>query len=305
MPSEPLILPEPAHSLFALTADLLEQWLPTILPPGASWWLGGGTVLAAQWEHRTSTDLDIFLPGNTGIAALSPEWDGRFTNEMAELGATRLAIQAKGMKFSFPSGRVEITTLDPMPALDPVAVRVDDRDAWVLPNACILTGKLSGREMRMPPRDVFDICVAAEEAPKALRCAVNHLPTQSRAEIVARLLESEADYLEDAAESILDPAPQWSHLLTVGTREASSALVALAYREIDVTYENGQACVRLETESGAGSSLNFGSAQELVQGLLELGLEQWIVGNHGSIEAFLRVAKVKLSSSNNTRGGPP
>lgn len=72
MSREVLHLPEPAGTLLHSAFETLDGALTGIVPRGQRWRLGGGTVLAARWGHRKSTDIDIFLPGNSGITALEP-----------------------------------------------------------------------------------------------------------------------------------------------------------------------------------------------------------------------------------------
>ena len=289
--------------MFAHTGPLLEEWLPRILPSGTSWSIGGGTVLAAQWQHRVSTDIDIFLPGRAGIAALSPQWDRRFVDEMAALGATHVDVQTNSLKFSFPSGRVEITALDSTPPLAPFLVQVDGREVHVLPNACVLAGKLTGRGMRMPVRDVFDVCVAADLDPAALRCAVNQMSAQMRTEVAAYLMEGEHNYLEDAPREVLTPATQWAHLLSDGPREAVEIMDGFAYSHADLSYSEGAALVVVETNRGEIFSQRFQNPQELLSGLLKLGLEEWVLANSGTVESFLLTAANGLRSSRNDGGG--
>ena len=69
-------------------------------------------MLTVRWSHRKSTDIDVFLPGGSGITALDPWWNPRFTNRMSALGASRIEVQDRSIKFSFPAGRIEITQLD-------------------------------------------------------------------------------------------------------------------------------------------------------------------------------------------------
>ena len=90
-------LPEPARALFNRTIDLLDGHLSRIVPAGGQWWLGGGTALAAQWRHRVSTDLDIFLPSNRGVSALAldPRWNPDFTTAMSGLGATDIHMGSR------------------------------------------------------------------------------------------------------------------------------------------------------------------------------------------------------------------
>ena len=297
MPPSQLVLPEPAHTLFSRTAALLEARLAGIVPAGGHWWLGGGTVLAAQWHHRISTDIDIFLPADSGLSAIAPNWDRTFTDEMAELGATRVDVQPLSLKFTFPEGRVEITALDPVPSVRGNRTGVEGRDTWVLPNVCILSGKLQGRGMSMPPRDVFDICVAARMDPGSLEGAVNHLHEQTRAEIVAGLLEGLNHFREDAERSILGPLASWQHLLVDGPRIAAEEIRDAVYQEIDLKFEDGQALATVESQGGRQSTLAFRTGESLVQGLLALGLEQWMVAQSGTLNVFTDLATKKIAAS--------
>ncbi len=58
-----LTLPRPAAEVWAATRDVIHRIGPTgenepVIPPH----LGGGTVLAARWRHRMSTDIDVIFP---------------------------------------------------------------------------------------------------------------------------------------------------------------------------------------------------------------------------------------------------
>ena len=297
-----LDLNEPARSLFANTVALLEARLPSVLPPGTSWSIGGGTVLAAQWHHRLSTDIDVFLPSSAGIAGLSPQWNTDFVDEMAALGATHVDVQAKGLKFTLPSGRLEITALDATPPLAPHLVRIDGHEVNVLPNTCILAGKLAGRGMRMPVRDVFDICVAAALDPFALRGAVNQFSPQMRSEVAARLLAGEQNYQTDAPREVFNPDPRWTHLLSDGARQAADAMDAFAYKDVSLAYVEGSALVHAETNRGDALSWEFRAPRELLTGLYGIGLGEWVLGHFGTTDAFLKAAENRFASSRNDRG---
>ena len=53
----------------------------------SGWKLSGDTILAAQWHHRKSTDVDLKVGAKTGLAILDPRYDPSFDQEMKELGA--------------------------------------------------------------------------------------------------------------------------------------------------------------------------------------------------------------------------
>ena len=58
-------LPEPAASHWADACELLYRiWGGTATRA----WIGGGTILAARWAHRQSTDLDFKLSRGTGLS---------------------------------------------------------------------------------------------------------------------------------------------------------------------------------------------------------------------------------------------
>ena len=225
------------------------------------------------------------------MAALSPEWDPRFVNVMQSLGSSHVAVQASSLKFTFPSGRVEITALDPTPPLEPQRTIVDGREVHVLPNVCILAGKIAGRGLRMPTRDVFDICVGQERDPFALRGAINHVSASMRAEIIARLTEGERRYVATAPKEVPEPAPQWRRLLSDAPREAAKILADCAYAKVELAYAEQSASVGVETQGGERASSRFGTPKALLDGLLGMGLEQWIVGNYRTTEAFLAEAQ--------------
>ena len=100
-----LILPEPARSLWlehrgAVRAMLREAGI-------RKYALHGGTILAARWRHRASTDIDITygrrtvglaapgLAGGTGVAAADPR-DRRNPRDRADPSAIERSLPKHG-----------------------------------------------------------------------------------------------------------------------------------------------------------------------------------------------------------------
>ena len=291
-----LTLPEPARSLYKQTHDLLDRWLPDALPDGGVWTIGGGTVLGALWGHRNSTDLDIFLPSDSGMAAISPEWNPEFANRMGERGASAVRVQTRGLKFEFASGRVELTALDLNPPLNPMPVEIGGLPRYMSPIACILTGKLAGRGLRLPPRDVFDIAVAAQLAPDALACAVNHLQPQNRVEITTRLAENADAYRAAAGEAILRPDLQWEHLIEDGPEAALSAIRDLVYRDVSLDFEQGRAQVTVANDAQGRITRKYNSPEALLAGATAMGIRPFLLGPHGTVDRFLKSTARKFTS---------
>ena len=296
MTREVLRLPEPAGTLLHTTFEALDEALAEIVPEGLSWRLGGGTLLAARWGHRKSTDLDIFLPANSGITALDPRWNPRFTNAMHAIGASRVEVQDQSLKFSFPTGRIEITQLDPTPSQPPEPAVVDGRDMTVYANSHILTGKLYGRGKRLPPRDIFDIAVARHEDPGALRTAVNFLDGNLHAEVLHTIRMEAEVYAEDAPNVIIEPAQRWTHLLHEGAERAIEAVELATYRRVDIRYAGNVAGVELASRDGWEAKEVFASGRELAAGLIRLGLERVMLRAHRSVEEFIRAADARLAA---------
>ncbi len=295
--------------MYARAQGVLHEFL-TPLAGGEGWWIGGGTVLAAEWAHRSSTDLDIFLPSSRSIVPLTPRYGGTFLDEMEAVGASSFAVQSRSIKVGFEHGRIEITALDPVPALAPRAVSIDGQAAWVLREAAIMTGKMHRclTQMRTAPRDVFDMCVASVAAPAALRCAVNHILPAQRLAIAQRLLASASDYRDIAPKEILQPAPEYARFM----REAPEMAADLIHKESydgnhEIRYEGGLASVTVRTNGGAEVRHSCPTGTALAQALREMGLEGALYGRDGTTAQFIAEADRHIArvSPRGSVGPPP
>ncbi len=86
-------LPDPAAGLFNAIRDALDRHLTPITPGRSGWTLTGGTALAAVWQHRESTDIDIVVHPKTEIRRLAKTRDSAFWNAMREAGATDMELE--------------------------------------------------------------------------------------------------------------------------------------------------------------------------------------------------------------------
>ncbi len=291
---EVLDLPEPARTLLGTTFETIDNALAGVLPEGQEWRLGGGTLLAARWRHRRSTDVDIFLPESSGIAALDPRWNPTFAEAMSAVGATKVEVQDRSLKFAFPAGRVEITQLDLKPTEAPTSALIEGRHVAVYHNRQILTGKLYGRGRRLPARDIFDVAVAMQQDPDALRAAVNFLDRNLRTEIIHSIRTGAALYADVAPEAIIEPGPQWEHLIRDGPEQAIAAIQYATYRNTRIRYVGDQAEVVLTGADGWQLEESFASGQELAKGLTRFGLERVMLRSHRSTADFIADADAKL-----------
>lgn len=193
-----LTLPQPAAEIWAAARDVLHQIEPpgdyeAVTPPH----LAGGTILAARWHHRASTDIDVIFPRRGTLTDLLQD-DAR--NIVDRLGGDPRLMGHRHVTVIFPSGSIDLAAIDPRPDIGHRETLVDGRTELVLNNTQILRGKLE-RTQEMMPRDVFDIATAAREDPAALASALNMLPEDRATAITWSWREGREDiraaYLQD------------------------------------------------------------------------------------------------------------
>ena len=245
---ERLDLPEPARTLLRQVKAALDEWVTPVCPEEAPWRIGGGTLLAARWGHRLSTDIDIFLDERSGLGALNPRRDMGFTRAMEDAGAERLSVEDRSLKYQFRAGRVEIAQLDPRPKVGHEIARVEGWRIPALRNTQILTGKLGGRGLRSPVRDIFDIAVAGRKDPDALEEAVNLLGRDSIREIATKWETGTANYRTDAAENLEITDSSLKDLLHDAPAMAVAALNASVYQGTRITVVGTKPRLELKSE---------------------------------------------------------
>ena len=134
--------------------------------------LGGGSILNAQWNHRLSRDVDVYL-------RLATKEDGRAILDRAARACNGYRVEHPNFpRIEFERDKdnhIDINLDPPKPGKGERMTVVDGEETPVLSNAQIMTGKLKGRGMTSPGRDVFDIAVCRIADPEALEVAVNSL----------------------------------------------------------------------------------------------------------------------------------
>lgn len=87
---EKLTLAEPARALWKRVRQRLTQLRHSeeAADPHA-WMMGGGSVLAARWRHRTSTDIDLLTSARWQLRGLDVTGSNALTRAMAALGRQR------------------------------------------------------------------------------------------------------------------------------------------------------------------------------------------------------------------------
>ena len=181
-----LTLPPPASGLWALAADELHRILRFLPHPPPRYRIGGGTVLAARWRHRASTDIDLTVPAGSGLNTLVHDAEADVRARMTKIGTVEPLLATRHYRIEFRQGTIEITESDPRPGVGHAAVEYGRRTVDALSTTQILRGKLKRSLDREPPaRDLFDFAVAEAEDPRALREAVNMLAPDQQRQVAA------------------------------------------------------------------------------------------------------------------------
>ena len=131
--------------------------------------LGGGTILAARWRHRTSTDIDIFWHAE--------RWTAKQEQQAIKTWLARSEENPKATRLSPGVNKVEWKIGD----TDFIASNAIEQETGrstvvgtrleACTTAEILAGKIYGRAL-IPYRDVFDAAVAVLKEPGELRKAL-------------------------------------------------------------------------------------------------------------------------------------
>ena len=82
---ENLTLPEPAASLWAAKRSIVHAIPPEMFGRNIPPHLGGGTILAARWKHRISTDIDVLFPGRNTLIDLVQDNDRNIVSQLGGL----------------------------------------------------------------------------------------------------------------------------------------------------------------------------------------------------------------------------
>ena len=174
-----LDFPEPAADLLRRSHEILNSHVTPHTPGKSGWGIGGGSALAARWQHRWSKDLDVFVRTDTEFAQLAERQNPELWREMRAAGAS--AIEPEGtLRFKFGDAQIEILGDERVPRTGHERTELACGDtivrATVLSTEQILHSKLRHRGMGAPVRDLYDIGVASMRAPSQLAIAVNGRP---------------------------------------------------------------------------------------------------------------------------------
>ena len=243
---EKLELPHPARELLKRAGEILDRHVTPQTPEQAGWTIGGGTILAARWQHRESEDMDLLVPPDTRTLALAMENNPQFHRELRRAGAREIEIGGFST-ITFRRGRIEMLAAEPEPRAGASKAIVNGKKINVLATTQILTGKFQNRSLRPPVRDLYDLSVAAERAPKALAEAVNSLTPKAVQIRLARWKTLRAEYAADGRRNIKGAPQQYQHIRNDPAGHAAEAVSRALYTRLEVHVRDGR--TQIETAS--------------------------------------------------------
>lgn len=176
------------------------------------WTFGGGTVLMLRYKHRLSKDIDIFVPDPQSLGYVNPRLSDVAAGITEDYEESALAI-----KLTLEDGEIDFVA-------SPNLIG-DAFEEWVLWNrpvrvetaAEIVAKKMWHRGDRPTPRDLFDLCLAIEKEPDALRTAGRFLARHR--DVFLRELATNADALSRRFAEIrtLDYTPSYDYCTRLAT----------------------------------------------------------------------------------------
>ena len=205
----PLTLPPHLQDAFDEAAPLLATGVPKHRLV-----LSGGSVLQALWSHRTSTDLDFFVP------ATAEDADQRMRrNRMRNIA---VAVRNRGhaledLDSECVTGWVANVHFSLVIVnwlqLDPGRDTVQSSVVQVADVEEVFTGKIHGRfktgrkkDGRIPIRDLYDLTVCMREYPSVLHRLFAGIREQDAQAYAKRLRDMPPNWHELDEDGVIDPA---------------------------------------------------------------------------------------------------
>ena len=257
-------LPEPARTTFLAGWPAVESAAGRAGIGAEEMRLGGGTLLATRWRHRSSVDVDLMVDPDVHLGGLYREllggplpargWTIEYSRRLDKVLVTEPASLQK-TPYGDERGRFDIWAKTPDPEYGVTTSMIEDRNFRTLSNVQILGGKIT-RGTKALPRDVVDFSVGSEKDSLSIEHAVNRWPP----EVAATIANAWTMALETWR------AEDWKELeivLNVSSRDAleivgrgPEALRAAIYETVRIEKVRNDV-VRVRTSSGLCEDRNL------------------------------------------------
>ena len=201
-----MTLPKQLQAGLVWIAEFLDQWIPRSV-----YAIGGGTVLAARWHHRLSTDIDLFAEEDALSDALNSntwvEISEALTQQATMRTISELVLSPNGFSCKLPSGPISFYS---NPHLTPMPISREQEDSTGVHaehTTEILFKKLRGRMVnasRYLARDLYDLVVCYGVDKESLDAAMAVLSTLERDSLSYDVQRGDTNVLD--LDRVLQPA---------------------------------------------------------------------------------------------------
>ncbi len=199
-----MTLPKQLQAGLVWIAEFLDQWIPRSV-----YAIGGGTVLAARWHHRLSTDIGLFAEEDALSDALNSntwvEISEALTQQATMRTISELVLRPNGFSCKLPSGSISFYS---NPHLTPMPVSREREDSTGVHHTTeILFKKLRGRMVnasRYLARDLYDLVVCYGVDKESLDAAMAVLSTLEQDSLSYDVQRGDANVLD--LDRVLQPA---------------------------------------------------------------------------------------------------
>ena len=268
-----MTLPEPARRTWLAHRETLRAAAAAHEPDGRLI-LAGGTILAARWKHRLSTDIDVLMPDRESLTELGHGQPGELAVRVG--GAT----EHEGLwrvTIGLADGKLDICSLPPLFEGMERRTEVEGRTEVVLDSAQILRGKLE-RTHAGVTRDAFDMLTAASAEPRALEIAVNALTPGDCLLVRKHLIAASADMAEDVGEALIGLQPEGAPDLSRLGLDAARAIDGHRYARVVVTTADDAIRIEMLARHG-GRRTETHAIGEPAQVLATTGMREYVRSN--------------------------
>ena len=207
--SEPaeLKLPLAAAELWARIRSAVDSAMTSLGDEPTGYRIGGGTILAARWEHRESYDIDLAVAEDTPLGKLREEKGDQsgFEAKMRALrGVPEYFPNLKLWRVAFDNGQqgLDLWAHKPLLGAGEEELTIEGRRETVLSTVQILRGKLERADKHLP-RDVFDVIKAGTNDPRALEGTVNAIDEETAERIAMSWYWNGGEIAKEAGEKLL------------------------------------------------------------------------------------------------------
>jgi len=234
-----VLQPEVARQVRALAERIEEVMDPYLVH------LGGGSVLAARYGHRRSTDIDLWIPERlSGLVDNAVRQDGRPWRDILSAPGHQVESEREiehGHSCTLKIDGIEMTLFVswiPDAELEKRQLVAGTR----MPTATtaeILAGKIAERWRGpmgyVPDRDLYDLVVARTVEPGAVKDLFDRLPERTFQRAAERLRAIDRSVPDPRNRPILDPS--WNvDMVTLASRLAE-ALDTCDWERIEKAHE--------------------------------------------------------------------